>query len=706
MSTSIRHSNVHQSPCARVIARAEKTNQANGHENQGFLSYRSGFMPAQQPLTALPPTHQAWDDLATALPQLLRDQTLRDSVNAMPELPAHDKSLPDAYLHRASTVLSIVAHAYVHADMGGPTELPACVQRPWDTVSKRLGRDIPCLTYIDLIVYNWKHLNPADEEFRVENLSLLVPTVNNAEENVFYLTQAEILSRATPLLGGVVDAQRAVLNDDAAGLKSALATMGETLSGIGRKTLMKIAPNPTHATHVDPVVWAKSVAPLAVPLRADVPGPGGTASPLFHMMDAFIGRRAYNARLGEEAQCIRAAYPPHWRDVVAAAGEVDVAAFVASAKEPELTALWEGLKEKYRGSMGLLGMHRRKVFAYLPMAFKVGRSATIAGFKGEMAEEEWLTVHRELEKSRQERYCGGEPVTAPQAAASQLKAGKLAELGIIPIIFVIQTLVRYVVSLVAAMGAFGSSKSQPRRPPSKIYAISTLVEHSNSAVGFWFAAKGRVYDASKYLRAHPGGDKIIVSCSGRDATADLSAVSHFQEPAIAQKLARFVIGDLEVRQFGSPALRELYDFSVAMAYKMSDLHATFGNDMTFVEGKLTSEEAPGAMTAQKQRFLATMQERVGTQYVSAMASHAAAVAKSVASNTAERFDALRQGRGGSSSTTEQASEILEACKAQAVRLLKTLESVPVSADVLSSSQQSAVQRALESIAGLLESLVR
>ena len=663
-------------------------------------------MPAQQPLTALPPTHQAWDDLAAALPQLLCDQTLRDSVNAMPELLAHDKSLPDAYLHRASTVLSIVAHAYVHADMGGPTALPACVQRPWDTVSKRLGRDIPCLTYIDLIVYNWKHLKPAEEEFCVENLSLLVPTVNNAEENVFYLTQAEILSRATPLLGGVVDAQRAVLNDDAAGLKSALATMGETLSGIGRKTLMKIAPNPTHATHVDPVVWAKSVAPLAVPLRADVPGPGGTASPLFHMMDAFIGRRAYNATLGEEAQRIRATYPPHWRDLVAAAGEVDVAAFLASAKDPELTALWEGLKEKYRGSMGLLGMHRRKVFAYLPMAFKVGRSATIAGFKGEMAEEEWLTVHRELEKSRQERYGGGERVTVPQAAASQLKSGKLAELGIIPIIVVIQTLVWYVVSLVAATGAFGNSKSQPRRPSSKTYAISTLVEHSNSAVGFWFAAKGRVYDASKYLRAHPGGDKIIVSCSGRDATADLSAVSHFQEPAIAEKLARFVIGNLDVRQFASAALRELYDFSVAMAYKMPDLHATFGNDMTFVEGKLTSEEEPGAMTAQKQRFLATIQERVGTQYVSAMASHAAAVAKSAGSNTAERFDALRGGREGSSSTTEQASETLEACKAQAVRLLKALESVPVSAEVLSSSQQAAVQHALERIAGLLESLVR
>ncbi|KAK1913706.1 hypothetical protein P3342_006949 [Pyrenophora teres f. teres] len=623
-------------PCAAAIDRAQRLNEANQHENEGFLSYESGFMPCISPVTQLPERFRSWDQLAASLPELLRDQTLRATVDRLAVLPTDTKSLPDKYLQRASTLVSIVSHAYVYADMAGPASLPVCLSQPWTEITTRLGRKKPALSYIDLIVYNWKKSSAAGAEFRVENLSLLVPTVGNAEERVFYLTQAEVLSRATPLLNAIVDAQNAVLCDDDAALAVVLKRMSDTLNDIGRKSLMKITPNPTRKSYVDPVVWAKSVAPLAVPLSADVPGPGGTASPLFHLMDNFICRTSYNTVLGEEAQRIRMDFPQNWRNVISAAAEVDIATFVVNKNDPALRQLWELMVERYCGPMGLLGLHRRKVFAYLPMAFKVGRSTTIAGFNGDVAQQAWRRVDEELEKSRQERYA----------------EGKLSR------------------AIVASPKSGGQT-----------YYISALVEHSSKDVGFWFAANGRVYDATKYLRIHPGGDKILIKSSGRDVTADLLAVTHLQESTIAEKLEKFAIGELRLPELNSDKLRQFYDFAVAMAYKVTDLHTTFGNDITFLDRQLTSVDPSGVLTEQKKRFVVAAAARLGKQFVPSIASHAKVLAALCGSSTMARFRALQCGYL-SSVGLEQGHQMLGLCKSQAVLLLKTLESVSASASKL------------------------
>ncbi|KAI2485928.1 Cytochrome b5 hemesteroid binding domain [Pyrenophora tritici-repentis] len=648
-----------RSPCAAAIEGAQRLNEANQHENEGFLSYESGFMPSISPATRLPEGFRSWDQLAASLPELLRDQTLRATVDGLAVLPTDAKSLPDKYLQRASTLVSIVSHAYVHADMAGPAPLPTCLSQPWAEITTRLGHEKPALSYIDLIVYNWRKRSDAGAEFCVENLELLVPTVGNAEERVFYLTQAEILSRATRLLNAIVEAQNAVLCDDVAALTVVLKGMSDTLSDIGRKSLMQIAPNPTRKSHVDPVVWAKSVAPLAVPLSADVPGPGGTASPLFHLMDNFIGRTSYNTVLGEEAQRIRIGYPQNWRNVISAAAEVDIATFIVNKNDAALRQSWELMKERYCGPMGLLGLHRRKVFAYLPMAFKLGRSATIAGFNGNVAQQEWNRVHEELEKSRQERCAEGNLSGAIVATSNTPKSGR------------------------------------------QTYCISTLVEHSSKDVGFWFAANGRVYDATKYLRIHPGGDKILINSSGRDVTADLLAVTHLQEPTIAEKLERFAIGELRVPVFNSDKLRQFYDFAVAMAYKLTDLHTTFGNDVAFLDCQLTSVDPSGVLTVQKRRLAVAATARLGQQFIPSIASHAEVLAALCGSSTMARFKALQRGYLPSVSL-DQGHQMLGLCKSQAVLLLKTLESVSVSASKLTNSQTLSTKFILEQLASLLE----
>ncbi|HYP89655.1 MAG TPA: cytochrome b5 domain-containing protein, partial [Polyangiaceae bacterium] len=66
-------------------------------------------------------------------------------------------------------------------------------------------------------------------------------------------------------------------------------------------------------------------------------------------------------------------------------------------------SLWSDASEAYVGHDGFLGRHRIKVYGYLELAFKVGRSLTIGGFSGPFKDRTWDRVDSELEYSRRER---------------------------------------------------------------------------------------------------------------------------------------------------------------------------------------------------------------------------------------------------------------------------------------------------------------
>lgn len=387
-----------------VLERAEAARGALGHENLGFLSEVSGFMPREAPREGLPPAFEAWDQAAASLPSLYRSLRLRRELDQLPILDAGAESLPDGALLRAAMVLAMLSHAYWYVETHPPERLPAALATPWQEVRHRLGRGPAVLSYIDLIVYNWKLLDPRDPDpMRAENMSLLVPTVDNKEERTFYLVQAEILARCAPVVGAVVRAQEAVLDDDPEALESALVTIGNCLQTVVRDSLLKINPNPAGATHVDPVVWAKTVAPFAVPMQGGVQGPSGTSSPIFNTLDIFFRRERFQTFLGREIEQLRGTYPPFWRELMQALAEVSVPAYVERTGDPNLKGLLREVVATYAGENGFLGRHRMKVYGYLELAFKVGRSVTIGGFKGVFRDRTWDQVDTELEKARQER---------------------------------------------------------------------------------------------------------------------------------------------------------------------------------------------------------------------------------------------------------------------------------------------------------------
>ena len=395
-------------PSRYVLSNAMAASESLGHENQGFLSEAHGFMPSQPPLLRLPPAYQAWDDVVDNLPDLYRTLGLRAAIEQLPTLSADVETLPDKYLLRASMIISILGHAYFRIQTDTPDKLPDSVIQPWRKITQRLGRPGPVLSYIDLIIYNWKLVNPTlDDPIIVENMRLMVPTVDNIVERIFYLGQVEILSRLTPVIGAAVRAQEAVYRDDPEALKQELAIITEALQRTTYRSLQKIDLNPHNkAYHLDTVVWAKTVGPLAVSLEPSTPGPSGIASPIFHLLDEFLGRQTYTTRLGEEMTHIRAWYPPNWQNFLKAIGQISVSDYVEKSRSKTLKGLFQETRQAYVAETGFLGRHRLKAYGFLETAFKVGRSVTIGSFSGKFKDRAWDEVHTQLNNSQLERSSG------------------------------------------------------------------------------------------------------------------------------------------------------------------------------------------------------------------------------------------------------------------------------------------------------------
>ena len=417
------------SPCRRVLREAERRTAEAGHENDGFLSWSHGFIPKSPPLRRLAPEFAAWDEVAAELPVLYRDLSLRRRVDQLPLLDASEVALEDRQVLRACALLAIVAQAYWYVELGPPQVLPEVIKKPWAQLRRRLGREQEVLSYIDLIVYNWRVVDTSvPEPLRVDNFKLLLPTVDNREEHVFYLTQLEILAQASPIVRLVTLAQDAVLVGDQEALEEALLGVISILTQLVGTSLPKINPSPFGVTHVDPVVWAKTVAPFAVPMHAGDSGSSGTSSPLFNTLDLFFGRRDYGSFLGREIRQLRATYPPAWRAFLEAIGRVSVADYIERTGSKTLAGAWREAFDLYVGPSGFLGRHRMKVYGYLELAFKVGRSVTIGGFGGVFRNRTGDQVDNELQSSQRERL-EGFPVSCPEARVRAQAPGGVSGAG-------------------------------------------------------------------------------------------------------------------------------------------------------------------------------------------------------------------------------------------------------------------------------------
>ncbi|XAR60967.1 hypothetical protein NMG60_11034532 [Bertholletia excelsa] len=59
----------------------------------------------------------------------------------------------------------------------------------------------------------------------------------------------------------------------------------------------------------------------------------------------------------------------------------------------------------------------------------------------------------------------------------------------------------------------------------KVFSLAEVSEHNNSK-DCWLVISGKVYDVTKFLEDHPGGDEVLLSATGKDATDDFEDVGH------------------------------------------------------------------------------------------------------------------------------------------------------------------------------------
>jgi cytochrome b involved in lipid metabolism len=76
----------------------------------------------------------------------------------------------------------------------------------------------------------------------------------------------------------------------------------------------------------------------------------------------------------------------------------------------------------------------------------------------------------------------------------------------------------------------------------KLYTLSDVAVH-NSSNDCWLIIGGKAYDVTKFLEEHPGGDEVLLSATGKDATEDFEDVGH--SSAARSMMDEYYVGDVD-----------------------------------------------------------------------------------------------------------------------------------------------------------------
>ncbi|OIT06087.1 PREDICTED: cytochrome b5 [Nicotiana attenuata] len=85
----------------------------------------------------------------------------------------------------------------------------------------------------------------------------------------------------------------------------------------------------------------------------------------------------------------------------------------------------------------------------------------------------------------------------------------------------------------------------------KLFTMEEASQH-NTKDDCWVVIDGKVYDVSSYLDEHPGGDDVVLSATGKDATDEFEDAGHSKDAR--ELMEKFFIGELDST---SPPIPEL-----------------------------------------------------------------------------------------------------------------------------------------------------
>ncbi|XP_065210670.1 cytochrome b5 isoform X1 [Planococcus citri] len=85
------------------------------------------------------------------------------------------------------------------------------------------------------------------------------------------------------------------------------------------------------------------------------------------------------------------------------------------------------------------------------------------------------------------------------------------------------------------------------------FAVKEVSNH-NSRESLWLIIHGSVYDVTKFLHEHPGGEEVFLDAAGNDATECFDAIGHTTEAKSLMK--KFKIGEISKHPGGEEVLLE------------------------------------------------------------------------------------------------------------------------------------------------------
>ncbi len=86
-----------------------------------------------------------------------------------------------------------------------------------------------------------------------------------------------------------------------------------------------------------------------------------------------------------------------------------------------------------------------------------------------------------------------------------------------------------------------------------IYSDDDLKNHATKE-SLWLAIGGRVYDCTKFLQEHPGGEEILLESAGGDATEAFEDIGHSEDAR--EMLKEYDIGEYKAPEGGSAKKEE------------------------------------------------------------------------------------------------------------------------------------------------------
>ncbi|KAM3308945.1 cytochrome b5 [Capsicum chacoense] len=76
----------------------------------------------------------------------------------------------------------------------------------------------------------------------------------------------------------------------------------------------------------------------------------------------------------------------------------------------------------------------------------------------------------------------------------------------------------------------------------KVHVFEEVAKH-NKTKDCWLIINGKVYDVTPFMEDHPGGDEVLLSATGKDATNDFEDVGH--SDSAREMMDKYYIGEID-----------------------------------------------------------------------------------------------------------------------------------------------------------------